>query len=410
MLFPSLLAIWQAIQGAKVVFFDEIIYTSKYIFYFCAINTSEMILNRLSILNYKNIPQAEIRFSPKMNCFFGNNGMGKTNLLDAIYYLSFAKSHIHTLDSQIIRNEQDLCIVQGDYDYEGRTEEIFCAIRRKQRKQFKRNKKEYDKLSEHIGLLPLVMVSPADSDLIRGGSEERRRFMDLIISQQDKNYLHALIQYNKALQQRNSLLKEQSTDNSLYEVLEMQLGLYGQAIFETRQRLVEDFTPIFNRYYQTICASTEEVGLKYISHLETDELTEKLARNRERDRILGYTSAGIHKDELEMALGGYLIRRVGSQGQNKSYLIALKLAQFAFLNQRGKTTPILLLDDIFDKLDANRVEQIVKLVSGEGFGQIFITDTNRKYLDAILTAMGGDHALFKVEQGEVTPMEDRQDA
>ena len=250
------------------------------------------------------------------------------------------------------------------------------------------------------------MVSPADADLIRGGSEERRRFLDLIISQQDKSYLHALIQYNKALLQRNTLLKEQSLDASLYEVLEMQLGMYGQMIHETRQRLVEDFTPIFNTYYQRICGETEQVGLTYTSQLAKGELAEMLAQNRERDRILGYTSSGIHKDELEMTLNGYLIRRVGSQGQNKSYLIALKLAQFAFLNQRGQTTPILLLDGLFDKLDAIRVEQIVQLVSGEEFGQIFITDTNRKYLDAILTAMGGDHALFKVEQGVVTPMEE----
>ena len=205
-----------------------------------------MILKKLSVLNYKNILQSEVIFSPKMNCFFGNNGMGKTNLLDAIHYLSFCKSHVNTPDSQIINSDQDLCVVQGNYDYEGREEEIFCAMRRRQRKQFKRNKKEYDKLSEHIGLLPLVMVSPADADLIRGGSDERRRFLDLIISQQDKPYLHALIQYNKALLQRNTLLKDQSMDASLYEVLEMQLGMYGQIVYEKRKKLVEDFTPIFN--------------------------------------------------------------------------------------------------------------------------------------------------------------------
>ena len=340
-----------------------------------------MILKKLSILNYKNILQAEVAFSPKMNCFFGNNGMGKTNLLDVVHYLSFCKSHINTPDTQIINNDQDMCVIQGAYDYEGRTEEIFCAIRRRQRKQFKRNKKEYDKLSEHIGLLPLVMVSPADSDLIRGGSDERRRFLDLIISQQDKQYLHALIQYNKALLQRNVLLKNQSMDASLYEVLEMQMGIYGRMVFEKRQLLVESFIPIFNEYYQTICRSTERVGLRYISQLEEKDLSESLAANRERDRILGYTSNGIHKDELEMTLDENLIRRVGSQGQNKTYLIALKLAQFAFLAQKGNTTPILLLDDIFDKLDASRVAEIIKLVSGDGFGQIFITDTNRKYLD-----------------------------
>lgn len=367
-----------------------------------------MILKKLSILNYKNILHAEVVFSPKMNCFFGNNGMGKTNLLDVVHYLSFCKSHINTPDTQIINNDQDMCVIQGAYDYEGRTEEIFCAIRRRQRKQFKRNKKEYDKLSEHIGLLPLVMVSPADSDLIRGGSDERRRFLDLIISQQDKQYLHALIQYNKALLQRNVLLKNQSMDASLYEVLEMQMGMYGRMVFEKRQLLVESFIPIFNEYYQTICRSMERVGLRYISQLEEKDLSESLAANRERDRILGYTSNGIHKDELEMTLDENLIRRVGSQGQNKTYLIALKLAQFAFLAQKGNTTPILLLDDIFDKLDASRVAEIIKLVSGDGFGQIFITDTNRKYLDEILQAMNHDYALFKVEQGEVQPMEEAE--
>ena len=365
-----------------------------------------MILKKLSILNYKNILQCEVSFSPEINCFFGNNGMGKTNLLDAIHYLSFCKSHINTPDTQIVNNAQDMCVLQGDYDYEGRDEEIFCAIRRRQRKQFKRNKKEYGKLSEHIGLLPLVMVSPADSELIQGGSDERRRFLDVIISQQDKQYLHALIQYNKVLLQRNILLREQSQDASLYEVLEMQLAMYGQMVYEKRLQLVSDFTPIFNEYYQIICRSAEHVGLRYISQLEKGDFAGLLAANRERDRILGYTSSGIHKDELEMTLNDYLIRRVGSQGQNKTYLIALKLAQYVFLMRRGQTIPVLLLDDIFDKLDADRVEQIIKLVSGDSFGQIFITDTNRKYLDEILQTMNHDYALFRVEQGEVLPMEE----
>ncbi|MDF9831677.1 DNA replication and repair protein RecF [Parabacteroides sp. PF5-6] len=364
-----------------------------------------MILNKLSILNYKNILQAEISFSPKMNCFFGNNGMGKTNLLDVIYYLSFSKSHLHTTDSQIIHNEQEYCVIQGEYLYDERLEDIFCAIRRRQRKQFKRNKKEYDKLSEHIGLLPLVMVSPADAVLIQGGSEERRRFMDLIISQHDKSYLQALICYNKALLQRNSLLKEQSHDDALYDILEMQLDLYGTAIYAKRQQLIEEFTPLFNSYYQAISGPAEQVELAYLSKLATGDLPTLLRENRERDRILGYTSNGIHKDELEMTLGHSLIRRIGSQGQNKTYLIALKLAQFAFLAEKGTTTPILLLDDIFDKLDANRVEQIIQLVSGNRFGQIFITDTNRKYLDEILAAMHHDYALFEVEQGVVTPLD-----
>jgi DNA replication and repair protein RecF len=364
-----------------------------------------MILKKLSVLNYKNIQQSEILFSPKMNCFFGNNGMGKTNLLDAIYYLSFCKSYLNTPDNQLIHNQEDLCVIQGCYDYDDREEEIFCAIRRRQRKQFRRNKKEYEKLSEHIGLLPLVMISPADAALIQGGSEERRRFLDLILSQQDKTYLHALIQYNKALQQRNIMLKSPSADTSLYEVLEMQLSRYGRLVYEKRQALVSAFIPVFNDYYRRICCSAEWVDLRYISQLASGEPAEMLAQNRERDTILGYTSTGVHKDELEMKLNDSLIRRTGSQGQNKTYLTALKLAQFAFLNKEGQTTPILLLDDIFDKLDASRVEQIIQLVSHPSFGQIFITDTNRKYLDEILATMHHDYALFKVEQGNIQNME-----
>lgn len=363
-----------------------------------------MILKQLSILNYKNIVQAEVVFSPKINCFFGKNGMGKTNFMDAIYYLSFCKSHINTPDSLIIRNNQDMCVLQGVYDYDGRIEELFCGIRHKQKKQFKRNKKEYKRLSEHIGLLPLVMISPADTELIQGGSEERRRFMDLIISQQDKNYLHALIQYNKALLQRNTLLKEQSHDTSLFDVLEMQLAMYGEQIFSKRKQLIEKLVPLFNQFHQQICHSAESVDLTYISQLAETSLEEKLRKNRERDVLIGYTTAGIHKDELEMLLDGSLIRRVGSQGQQKTYLIALKLAQYSLLAQEGASTPLLLLDDIFDKLDAERVAQIIHLVGEEQFGQIFITDTNRKYLDKILETINSDFALFEVEQGCIKPL------
>jgi len=363
-----------------------------------------MKLKKLSLLNYKNIEQVEIDFSPKMNCFFGNNGMGKTNLLDAIYYLSFSKSHINTSDSQIVKAGQDMCVIQGIYDYAGKEEDIFCAIRRQQRKQFKRNKKEYDKLSEHIGLLPLVMISPADVELIRGGSEERRRFLDVVISQQDKQYLHSLIQYNKALTQRNILLKNQSYDNSLFDVLEAQMGMYGQAVYEKRRKLVEAFVPVFNEYYHRICNYAEEVNLNYVSRLNDMDFQELLASSRDRDRILSYTSVGVHKDDLEMLLNGSLIRRTGSQGQNKTYLIAIKLAQFAFLKERGDTLPILLLDDVFDKLDADRVEQIIQLVNGDDFGQIFITDTNRKYLDEILAVTSDEYSLFKVDKGDVQPL------
>ncbi len=363
-----------------------------------------MILKKLAILNYKNIEQTEIEFSSKINCFFGNNGMGKTNLLDAIYYLSFTKSYVNTPDSQIIKNGTDLCVIQGTYDYSAKEEEVFCALRTGQRKQFKRNKKEYEKLSEHIGLLPLVMISPADVELIRGGSDERRRFLDLIISQQDKQYLHALIQYNKALYQRNVLLKNQSRDSSLFEVLELQMEMYGQQVYEKRKQMVEAFIPIFNAYYHKICVYPEAVNLKYVSQLEAGHLKDLLEENRDKDRILSYSSVGVHKDDLEMLLNESLIRRVGSQGQNKTYLIALKLAQFSFLKERGHTVPILLLDDLFDKLDANRVQQIILLVNSEDFGQIFITDTNRKYLVEILCMTSNEYSLFKVDKGKVEPL------
>jgi len=332
--------------------------------------------------------------------------MGKTNLLDAIYYLSFCKSHIHTPESQIILHNEDLCVLQGEYIFDDRKEDIYCVIRRGQRKQFKRNRKVYERLSEHIGLLPLVMVSPSDLELIRGGSEERRRFMDVIISQYDKSYLQALINYNKILIQRNQLLREQSRDTTLYEVLEMQMGALGKLIFEGRSQLCQSLVPYFNTFYQQICHSTEMVNLCYTSQLYDNQLEKQLAANRARESLIGYTLTGIHRDDLDMTLNSHLIRQIGSQGQNKTYLIALKLAQYAFLSANGNTKPILLLDDIFDKLDAERVEQIVELVSGEQFGQIFMTDTNRKYLDRILTTGNQDYALYKVEKGEVFLMEE----
>jgi DNA replication and repair protein RecF len=308
----------------------------------------------------------------------------------------------------IIHQNEDVCVLQGEYDFDGNKESVFCAIRRGQRKQFKRNLKSYDKLSEHIGLLPLVMVSPSDSDLIRGGSEERRRFIDLIISQHDKPYLHALIQYNKALMQRNQLLRNQDVDNTLFEVLEMQMETHGMLIYEKRTQMIREFTPLFNEYYQAICRSSETIDLQYTSQLAACRLSDKLASDREKERIVGYTLTGSHKDDMEMKLNNHLIRQIGSQGQNKTFLIALKLAQFTFLATRGNTKPILLLDDIFDKLDAGRVEQIIQLVSQDQFGQIFITDTNRKYLDRILSAIGQDYTLFKVDNGEVTPLEETE--
>lgn len=368
-----------------------------------------MILKRISILNYKNLEQAELAFSPKMNCFIGKNGMGKTNLLDAVYYLSFCKSATNPIDSQNIRHEGEFFVVQGFYETEqGDAEEVYCGLKRRQKKQFKRNKKEYGRLSDHIGFIPLVMVSPADAELIAGGSEERRRFMDVVISQYDKEYLEALIRYNKALAQRNTLLKsEQEPDEELMLVWEEMMASAGTVVYKKRNDFITEFIPTFQSFYSYISQDKEQVNLSYESHAMRGDLLELIKDSRQRDRIMGYSLRGIHKDDLVMQLGEFPIKREGSQGQNKTFLIALKLAQFDFLKRIGShTTPLLLLDDIFDKLDASRVEQIVKLVAGDRFGQIFITDTNRDHLDKILKKVEGEYKVFSVADGKVTERED----
>ena len=364
-----------------------------------------MWLKRISILNYKNLEQVELAFSHKMNCIIGKNGMGKTNLLDAVYYLSFCKSATNAIDSQNILHDCDFFVIQGFYETDdGEPEEVYCGLKRRQKKQFKRNKKEYSRLSDHIGLIPLVMVSPADSWLIAGGSEERRRFMDVVISQFDREYLDSLIRYNKALLQRNSLLKaDMEPEEELMLVWEEMMAVAGETVYRKRKEFIDEFIPVFQSYYSYISQDREQVSLMYESHAAEGDLLEQLKGTRQRDRILGYSTRGIHKDDLIMQLGDFPIKREGSQGQNKTYLIALKLAQFEFLKRTGsRTTPIVLLDDIFDKLDASRVEQIVKLVAGDSFGQIFVTDTNRDHLDKILRKIKGDYKLFEVEDGEVS--------
>ena len=363
-----------------------------------------MILKRISILNYKNLEQVELDFSPKMNCIIGLNGMGKTNLLDAVYYLSFCKSATNAIDSQNVKHLQEFFVIQGSYLTDsGEPEEVYCGLKRKQKKQFKRNKKEYSRLSDHIGFIPLVMVSPADSELISGGSEERRRFMDVVISQYDKEYLEALIRYNKALMQRNTLLKaEMEPDEELMNVWEEMMAAAGEVVFRKRMDFINEFIPTFQAFYSYISQDKEQVNVSYESHAMRGDLLQLIRESRQRDRIMGYSLRGVHKDDLTMQLGEYPIKREGSQGQNKTYLIALKLAQFDFLRRTGSnTTPLLLLDDIFDKLDASRVEQIVKLVAGDRFGQIFITDTNREHLDKILRKVNGDYKVFGVENGVI---------
>lgn len=364
-----------------------------------------MKLERLSILNYKNIKEAELSFCPTINCFVGKNGMGKTNLLDAIYYLSFCKSYFNSIDSQNIEHDAEFMLIQGDYDRKGEQENVYCGVKRRQKKQFKRNKKEYERISDHIGLLPLVLVSPNDAELIAEGSEERRRFMDGVIAQHDKAYLQHLMAYNNALKQRNALLKmETPVEETLYVVLEEQMAQHAEYIYGERQKFIQTFEPIFQKNYAYISGGKEIVSLRYVSQLDNRNLSEAFVRTRERDKILGYSTQGVHKDELEMELGGYPIKRVGSQGQNKTYLIALKFAQFEFLKTIHGVRPLLLLDDLFDKLDALRVKRIVELVSEDSFGQIFITDTNREHLDEIVAQIAASSKLFYVEEGVVTEM------
>lgn len=363
-----------------------------------------MILQQLSIINFKNITQADLSFSDNINCFLGNNGMGKSNLLDAIYYLSFCKSFTHVVDSQNIRHGEDFFMLQGTYERNEMPEVLSCGIRKRQKKSFKRNKKEYSRLSDHIGFAPLVMVSPDDNILIQGGSEERRRFIDIVISQWDKPYLDTLIRYNKALEQRNTLLRQEASDPMLYELWEEQMAHAAIVIYDTRNRFLNEFIPVFNKFYNLISNGNEHVGLSYRSHMAEGDLMQQLANTRQRDLILGYTTKGIHRDDMEMTLDEYPMKRIGSQGQCKTYLIALKLAQYDFLAHNGNTTPILLLDDLFDKLDSDRVERIMQLVSSDIFGQIFITDTNREYLDRIVRRTTAHHCLYSVSNGEFTLM------
>lgn len=363
-----------------------------------------MILNKISILNFKNIREASLELSPNLNCFIGHNGEGKTNFLDAVYYLSFCRSAFNPIDSQVIMHDQDFFVVEGFYENEAADPiDIYCGMKRGTKKHFKRDKKEYKRLSQHIGLIPLIFVSPADQSLISGGSEERRRLMDVVISQYDNGYIEALNNYNKALQQRNAMLKmEQEPDAALLDIWEQEMARHGERIFTARQDFVERLIPVFQEIYNHVADGHEEVSLKYISHAQRGALIDVIQRDRYKDRAVGYSLHGVHRDDLEMMLGGYQMRREGSQGQNKTFVLALKLAQFDFLRRTAsQTTPLLLLDDIFDKLDAHRVEQIVKLVSGDGFGQIFITDTNRDHLDQILRSVSYDYKLFEVEGGEI---------
>ncbi|MFV0269249.1 MAG: DNA replication/repair protein RecF [Draconibacterium sp.] len=367
-----------------------------------------MRIEEISIVNFKNINEATVEFSPRLNCFIGKNGAGKTNMLDAIYYLSFCKSFFNASDLLNINHEESYFMLNGSYDRLDSSETITCGIQKGQKKQFKRNSKIYKKLQDHIGLLPLVMISPSDVELILGGSDERRKFMDGVISQYNQNYLDDLLKYNRAVVQRNNLLKhfaaERRFDTDLLSIWDDQLVEYGTRIHRERTEFVEKLIPVFQRYYTFISQGNEEVGLVHQSDLYENDFGQLLKDSVMKDRAAQYTTVGVHKDDLLLKLGEFPMKKLGSQGQKKTYLVALKLAQFDFIKEISGIKPILLLDDIFDKLDQHRVEQIVTTVAGEQFGQIFITDTDRSHLDAIIRKLGTDFRIFNVETGKVNPV------
>lgn len=363
-----------------------------------------MHLNRLAITNFKNIADARLQFSPKINCFLGDNGMGKSNLLDAVHYLSFCKSFSGLPDASLVRRGEDFVTLRGEYDRKGVAEELQLGMLPGKRKSFKRGGKEYERLSAHIGAFPLVLVAPADQELVSGTGEERRRFMDQVISQTDPVYLDHLIRYGRALQQRNKLLRDHVADPSLY--LAIELTMERSAAYITRSRLewVERLTSIFERYYSRIASDGETPAISLKSHLAAapDSLISMFDENRRRDEIVGHTSVGPHRDDIDLWLNQMPVRRAASQGQCKTYTIALRLAQYDFLRESARMKPLLLLDDIFDKLDATRVERLVEIVSGDIFGQIFITDTNRDHLDHIMSRSANDHRSWLVESGRFT--------
>lgn len=365
-----------------------------------------MILQKLTLIDFKNYEQAELVFSPKVNCFAGSNGSGKTNLLDALHYLGLCKSYFNPIDSQNIRYDAPFFVIQGIFlSDDGIEEQVYCGMKRNQKKVFKRNQKEYERLADHIGLFPLVMVSPGDSVLITGGSEERRRFMDSVISQYDKQYLDALIDYNRVLSQRNALLKgfaeSRSFDKGVLEVLDMQLADKGRPVYEARKAFTEVFTPIFAAHYRQLSGVEETVALQYESQLHEESFESLLERALPRDRAVHHSTAGVHKDDLSFTIGGHPMKKSGSQGQQKTYLIALRLAQFGFIRDTGKRMPLLLLDDIYDKLDAGRVERLMDAVCSEGYGQIFITDTGVGRMQELFEGRGIPFRLFRIEGGRV---------
>ncbi|MFP5470992.1 MAG: DNA replication/repair protein RecF [Bacteroidia bacterium] len=364
-----------------------------------------MKLKSLSIVNFKSHLEANYSFSKRIVCFTGNNGAGKTNLLDAIHYLSFCKSYFNAIDSQNIHHEQNFFVIQGFYDHNDGESELYCGVKQGDKKRFKINKKDYQKLSDHIGKFPAVMISPYDRDLIGDGSDVRRKLMDSIISQLDKEYLQTLISYNRVLAQRNALIKhmaaERKINQSNLEIWDIQLAELATNIRQKRLNFLEDFVQLFNDYYRFISGSEEQVSVEFLDSVNGEDYTESLNANFKRDMALEYTSVGAHKDDLIFLIEGKPIKKFGSQGQQKSYLVALKLAQYEFLKRKSGKKPILLMDDVFDKLDQQRVSNILKLVHDDVFGQVFITDTDSSRLEKLFKENELNAEIFEIKKQTV---------
>jgi len=365
-----------------------------------------MQLKHLHVDNFKNIEETDLEFSPKVNCLIGNNGMGKSNLLDAVYYLSFCRSFAGLGDSALLRNGAGWMMLRGDYRRRDADETLTMGCKRGHRKSFKRGGKEYQRLSAHIGAFPLVLISPGDQALITGGGDERRRFVDMIISQSNPLYLDRLVRYTRALEQRNGILRRHDpslADPMLLEAVESAMSDAATYIYEERRRWVDEFAPLLGDHYHAIAGDGEPTAMSLDSHQNSGDGYRALLDNaRQRDVILGYTTVGPHRDDLHMTVNGLPVRRVASQGQCKTYTVAMRLAQYEFLRNKVGVKPLLLLDDIFDKLDADRVERIIAMVNDDRFGQIFITDTNRDHLDSILPLMDVDYRLWHVDRGVFT--------
>lgn len=367
-----------------------------------------MHIKKLSLINFKNYEEANLELHPKVNCFVGDNGVGKTNLLDSVHYLCMCKSYFNSSDNYTLRYGQDFMVLQADFLKNDVENEIYCGLKPGKRKVFRKNKKEYPKLSEHIGQFPVVMVSPSDSALILEGSEERRRYMNAVISQYNPAYLEATIKYNKILLQRNKLLKEMahhSGSSDILSIYDEQLIPLAETIWKGRKEFVDKLVPVFKRFYEQISQGKESVNIAYNSQLHDSKYADLLLKNNRKDKYTQTTTCGIHKDDLELLMLDNPIKKIGSQGQQKTFLVALKLAQFSFLNEINKVPPILLLDDIFDKFDGKRVMEILHIVSEEEFGQIFITHTNEQRMRELLKEFSGTFKLFKVEEDNIALIE-----